>query len=59
VRLGLHDVLGRRLRVLVDRVESAGEHRVTLSGENLPTGTYFYSLEANGEHIGKQCILVK
>lgn len=57
-RLGLYDVLGRRVRTLVDRTEPAGEHRVTLRRDDLPAGTYFYSLESDGERIGKRCILL-
>jgi serine protease AprX len=57
-RLGVYDVLGRRVRTLVDGSQSAGEHRVTLQREDLPAGTYFYRLEANGETHGKRFILL-
>jgi hypothetical protein len=31
---------------------------VTLRRDGLPAGTYFYSLETDGERIGKRCILL-
>ena len=57
-RLGVYDVLGRRVRTLVDGPETAGEHRITLRREELPAGTYFYRLEANGQTRGKRFILL-
>jgi hypothetical protein len=59
VSLALFDVLGRRVRTLADGVESAGRHDVSLSGEGLPSGVYFYRLESQGERIEKRCTLLK
>jgi hypothetical protein len=54
VRLSIHDVQGRRLRVLVDRALPIGDHDFTWdgrdeSGRELPSGVYFSRLEAEGE----------
>jgi hypothetical protein len=59
VSLVLYDVAGRRVRTLVDERQSAGEHVAMLRGEGLPSGTYFYRLEANGEREGKQCVIIR
>ncbi len=54
VRLSIHDVQGRRLRVLLDRALPAGDHSFTWdgrdeSGRELPSGVYFSRLMAEGE----------
>jgi hypothetical protein len=50
VRLTVHDASGRLVRVLVDRIESAGRHDVTWSGrseagELVASGRYILSLQ--------------
>jgi len=52
VKLTLHDTAGRLVRVLVDRVESAGRHHVTWSGrgetgELVASGRYILSLQGS------------
>lgn len=46
VRMAVYDILGREVRVLVDEVVSAGTHRVSFGASGLPTGTYFYRMQA-------------
>lgn len=46
VRLAVYDLFGREVAVLVDGHQTTGSHTVTFSSENLPSGTYFYGLEA-------------
>lgn len=46
VRLSVYDALGRRVRVLVDAEQAAGGHEVSFEAESLPSGVYFYRLEA-------------
>src|SRR5690606_13395309 len=48
VRLDVYDVLGRRVAVLVDAPQPAGEHRATLRAAGLPSGTYFVRLTTDG-----------
>lgn len=59
VSLALFDVRGRLVRTLVDGVEAAGRHDVTLRGEALPSGVYFYRLESRGESIERRCTILK
>ena len=55
VRLMIYDVLGRRVRTLVDEEQIAGQHSVIWDGEDgegerVSSGVYFYCLEMDGEH---------
>ena len=65
VRLTIFDVAGRRVRLLVDGTQhAAGKHSVIWDGRNdtgqpMPSGTYFYRLEAGGWGETKKITLVK
>ncbi|MEM1096990.1 MAG: T9SS type A sorting domain-containing protein, partial [Bacteroidota bacterium] len=48
VQLNVYDLLGRRVRTLVDGMQEAGVYDVVFEAGDLPTGTYFYRLEAAG-----------
>ena len=48
VELALYDVLGRKVRVLVDSREPAGKHSVRFSRGGLPAGVYLAVLFAGG-----------
>lgn len=45
-RLVVYDLLGREVAVLVNHVESAGTHEVTINASNLPSGVYLCRLQA-------------
>ena len=64
VRLAIHDVQGRLVRVLVDEVLPAGQHAVEWDGrdgrgQELATGVYLSRLEAGGEVRSRKLALVK
>ena len=59
VSLCLYDLKGRCVKRYVDREMPAGDHEITLDGEGLASGVYYYRLEANGQEVGKRCILIK
>ncbi len=51
--LAVYDILGHRVRTLMDGVQAAGEQRVTWDGRDddgaaVASGIYFYRLAANG-----------
>jgi hypothetical protein len=47
-RLAIYDLTGRRIGVLLDGRQSAGEHVVRYDGLGLSDGVYYYQLEAEG-----------
>lgn len=59
VKLKVYDVLGNEIKTLVSENLQAGKYEVDFSGENLPSGIYYYRLEANGFSVSKNMILVK
>lgn len=46
VQLTVHDLLGRKVRTLVDERRDAGTHTVRFDAHDLPRGLYFYRLQA-------------
>jgi hypothetical protein len=46
VALRLYDVLGREVAVLMNEIQTAGQHRVTFDASGLPSGVYLCRLEA-------------
>ncbi|MFI5252564.1 MAG: T9SS type A sorting domain-containing protein [Bacteroidota bacterium] len=46
VHLSLFNLLGQEVRTLVDRTEQPGEKSINVDANGLPSGIYFYRLEA-------------
>ncbi|UCB51624.1 MAG: fibronectin type III domain-containing protein, partial [Candidatus Zixiibacteriota bacterium] len=51
VRITVYNILGQRVKTLLDRVQPAGRHNLTWNGENergdaVSSGIYFYRIEA-------------
>ncbi len=64
VRLDIYNMLGRRVRTLVDEAQSAGTHSVEFdgrsdSGNMLASGIYLYRLNAGDQNAVKKMILLK
>lgn len=59
VRLSLHDMQGRCVRVLFDGVATAGSHSVPLAGKGIAGGTYVVRLEAPGTALARRTMLVR
>ena len=59
VTLTLYDVLGREVRQLVDEVQPAGRHRISLDASDLTSGTYIYRLETGEVALSKTMVLTK
>lgn len=49
VTIDIFDMLGRRVRTVLDTPLASGEHKVTVDADDLPVGLYVYRL--NGEHF--------
>ncbi len=59
VSLKVYNTLGVEVATVVNDNESAGEHQVSFFGDNLPTGTYFYTLKAGTFSQTKRMVLSK
>ncbi len=59
VVLRVFDVLGRKVKTLVNERQIAGKHSVTFDASGLPSGVYFYRLEAGSYHDTKKLLLLK
>ena len=62
VRLTLHDVAGREIETLLDERLLSGQHSISFnssrSNGRLPTGTYYYRLEADGRTLTRSMRIV-
>jgi hypothetical protein len=59
VRLEVFDVLGRRVRTLVDGEQSAGWHTVEFVAEGLASGVYLYRLTADARTTTRQMHVIR
>jgi hypothetical protein len=59
VRIEVHNALGERVAVLVDREMGVGYHAVTFDASSLPSGIYFYRLAGGGVNMIKKMMLVR
>lgn len=59
VKLIIYDNIGKEIKTLVNEKQNAGNYTVDFNGDGLPSGVYFYRLEA-GEFTGtRRMILLK
>jgi flagellar hook assembly protein FlgD len=64
VNLAIYDLLGKRIRTLIDGKYSAGEHKVVWdatdeSGKSVSSGTYFYVLTTKNARMTRKMTLLK
>ncbi len=59
VHLAIYDLLGREVQTLVENEIEAGFHEVCFDAANLPSGVYFYRLQAGELQAVKKCLLVR
>ncbi len=59
VALKVFDILGREVKTLVDERQSTGSHSVRFNATNLPSGVYFYRLEAGTYRDTEKMLLLK
>jgi len=57
--LKVYDLLGREVAVLVDEYKPAGKYEVEFNADNLPSGIYFYTINAGGFIETKKMVLIK
>jgi photosystem II stability/assembly factor-like uncharacterized protein len=59
ITLRVFDALGREIKTLVNGYQRTGKHSVTFKAENLPSGVYFYRLEAGNFSKTKKLVLLR
>lgn len=59
VRLKIYDLAGREIVALVDEERPAGRHRVAIDPGALPSGLYFYRIEAGAFSQPRRLVVVK
>lgn len=59
VSLRVYDVLGREVKTLVNERQESGTYSVRLDGSTLPSGIYYYSLNAGAPIATKKMLLLK
>ncbi len=59
VTIRLFDLLGKEVKTLVNRDQSAGSHRVRINADEFTSGTYFYRIDAGSFTQTKKMILMK
>jgi streptogramin lyase len=59
ISLKVFDVLGREVEVIVNEYLKSGSYSVQFSGDNLPSGVYYYKLRAESFSETKRMLLVK
>ncbi len=57
--LTVYDALGRRVVTLVDKEEIPGRHEAVFDGSRLPSGVYFYRLQAGSYSAVRKLLLIK
>ncbi|MCH8556991.1 MAG: chitobiase/beta-hexosaminidase C-terminal domain-containing protein [Balneolia bacterium] len=59
VTLTVYDVLGRRVALLVNQQQTAGQHTVSFDASRLASGTYIYRIQAGNFTSTKKMMLIK
>ncbi len=59
VIIKLYDVLGREVKTIADEWRPAGHHEVTFDGSELPSGIYFYRIQAGTFTATRKCVLIE
>lgn len=59
VTLKVYNTLGQEVATLVNEFMNAGTFEVSFDAQNLPTGTYFYSITAGNYKSVKKMLLIK
>lgn len=59
VTLAVYDLLGREVQILVEGYRQAGVHAVNFDASSLPSGVYFYRLQAGSAVETKRMLLLK
>lgn len=59
VTLKVYDILGKEQAELVNAYQRAGDYKVAFAADHLPSGVYFYKIQAGQFTATKKCIIMK
>ena len=59
IRLEVFDTDGNKVKTLVDEIKEAGTYKVEFDASKLPSGIYFYRLQAGDYIETKKMVLMK
>jgi flagellar hook assembly protein FlgD len=64
VELSIHNMLGQKVRTLVDEAHATGDYQVEWNGQNdvgekVASGVYFYRLSTGNEVQTKKMLMMK
>jgi hypothetical protein len=59
ISLRVVDILGNEVQTLVNETKSAGTYTVSFDATSVPSGVYFYTLEAGNFVSSKKMLLIK
>ena len=59
VTIKVYDILGKEITTLVNERKSAGNYSINFDGSNLPSGIYFYRMQAGSFVSTKKFVLLK
>ena len=57
--MNVYDVIGKEVQILVNENLSVGNYKVEFDGSDLPSGVYFYKLEAGDFSETRRIFLLK
>jgi type IX secretion system substrate protein len=59
IKIDVYDLLGEKIKTLVNEYKNAGEHSIEFHGEGLPSGIYFYRISSENYSKTKKMVLLK
>ncbi len=59
IKMTVYNIQGRLVRELINERHDAGWFSVQFDADNLPSGLYFYKIEAGSFHEIKSCVLLR
>lgn len=59
ISMKVYDRQGRLVKVLFDGVKEQGEHELSFASSDIPSGTYFYTLETSTQTETRKMVIVK
>ncbi len=59
VKITIYDIMGRKVKTLLDEEKSAGNYSLDWDASNLSSGVYIYRMRAGNFSTGRKCMLLK